>query len=221
MLDDVLASYHAALIDTDRRRAFEVVHEALDRGVTPEEIVFSVVIPAIDLTTKKVREDGELSLAQQIMGSQIGAAIVEEMVPRFSKKPEVVGRIVLGTSAGDFHGLGKRIVAGCLKARMIDVSDLGLNVTAERFVDEALTRDAHVIGISSMMVHTARGENGARKVRQILKQRGLEEKLRIIVGGAAYRWDHDLYKSVEADAWAENGILAGDVVCSLIREVRK
>jgi len=220
MLDDVLTSYYAAIVDTDRERALAVVHRALARGVSPEEIVFQVVVPAIELTMKSISDAGDVNLAQLFMGSQIGAAVVEKMIPRFSRKPETAGRIVLGTAAGDFHGLGKRIVAGCLKARMIDVLDLGVNVPAERFVDEALAGGAEVIGISSMMVHTARGENGALKVRQILRERNLEARVKIIVGGAAYRWDHDLYKAVEADAWAENGFLAGDVVCALIREVR-
>lgn len=221
MLDDVLTSYYAAIVDTDRERALSVVHRALAHGASPEEIVFHVVVPAIELTMKSFSDGGDVNLAQHFMGSQIGATVVEEMIPRFSRKPETEGRIVLGTAAGDFHGLGKRIVAGCLKARMIDVLDLGTNVPAERFVDEALAGGAQVIGISSMMVHTALGENGARKVRQILKERKLEARLKIIVGGAAYRWDHDLYKAVEADAWAENGILAGDVVGALIQEVRQ
>ncbi len=219
MLDDVLTSYYAAIVDTDRDRALAVVRDALTRGASPEEIVFDVVVPAIELTMKSISDAGDVNVAQHFMGSQIGATVVEEMIPLFSKMPETAGRIVLGTAAGDFHGLGKRIVAGCLKARMIDVVDLGLNVPAERFVDEAVARGAQVIGISSMMVHTARGENGALKVRQILRERDLEARLKIIVGGAAYRWDHDLCKAVEADAWAENGILAGDVVCALIQEV--
>jgi methanogenic corrinoid protein MtbC1 len=220
MLENVLRSYYEAIVDTNRDRALSVVHDALARGATPEEIVFHVVVPAIELTMKSISDAGDVNLAQHFMSSQIGAAVVDEMVPRFVSRPDVPGRIVLGTAAGDFHGLGKRIVAGCLKARMIDVVDLGLNVSAERFVAEAVACDAQVIGISSMMVHTARGEGGPLRVRQILKERKLETTLKVIVGGAAYRWDHDLYKVVEADAWAENGILAAEVVCRLIREVQ-
>lgn len=219
MLEDVLTSYYTAIIDTDRNRALAVVRDAVVRGASPEEIVFHVVVPAIERTMQTISEAGDVNLAQHFMGSQIGAEVVEDMIPLFSTKPEMAGRIVIGTAAGDFHGLGKRIVAGCLKARMIDVLDLGLNVPAERFVDEAVAAGAQVIGISSMMVHTAIGEHGARQVRQILRERKLEARLKIVVGGAAYRWDHDLYKTVEADAWAENGILAGDVVGTLIRQV--
>jgi methylmalonyl-CoA mutase cobalamin-binding domain/chain len=221
MFEQVIKAYNEAIFDTDRERALEVIHDAVNKGVSPEAIVFKVVIPAIELMIKSISESFDASLAQHFLTSQIAADVVEEMIPKFKKTPEVVGRVVMGTSMGDFHGLGKRIVIGCLNALMINVTDLGLNVPPERFVDEAVAHDAQVIGISSMMVHTARGENGCLKVRRILKERGLEGKIKIIVGGAPYRYDANLYKIVQADAWAEDGITAGKVITGLIKEVRK
>jgi methylmalonyl-CoA mutase cobalamin-binding domain/chain len=220
MFEQVIKAYNEAIFDTDRERALEVIHDAVNKGVSPEAIVFKVVIPAIELMIKSISESFNASLAQHFLTSQIAADVVEEMIPKFKKTPEVVGCVVIGTSQGDFHGLGKRIVIGCLNALMINVTDLGLNVPPERFVDEAVTHDAQVIGISSMMVHTARGENGCLKVRRILKERGLEGKIKIIVGGAPYRYDANLYKIVQADAWAPDGITAGKVITALIKEVR-
>jgi methanogenic corrinoid protein MtbC1 len=127
---------------------------------------------------------------------------------------------VIGNARGDLHALGKRIVIGCLKARMIDVKDLGVNVEPEKFVDEAVAFDAPVIAISAMMVHTARGEQGCIRVREVLRERKLEGKIKIAVGGAAFRFDHDLYKTVHADAWSEEAISAGKVIEDLISEVR-
>lgn len=220
MLEQVMNQYNEAIMDTDRDTALMVVNDALDLGITPEEVVFRIVVPAIELMMKSISENQGVSLAQHFMAAQIASEVVDEMVPRFAKKPEIVGRVVIGTSQGDFHGLGKRIVSGCLKAMMVEVTDLGLNVAPERFVDEALARKAQVIAISSMMVHTAKGENGCLRVRQILKERGVEKQLRIAVGGAPYRFDPELYRTVGADAWAENGITASRVITDLIREVR-
>ncbi|MHB9037373.1 MAG: hypothetical protein ACYC64_11965 [Armatimonadota bacterium] len=42
--------------------------------------------------------------------------------------------------------------------------------------------------------HTAIGENDCLKVQRILKERGLEDKIKIIVGGVPYRSDHELFK---------------------------
>jgi len=221
MLEQIVNQYNEAIMDTDRDKALLVVHDALDLGITPEEVVFRVVVPAIELMMRSVSESPGVSLAQHFMAAQIASEVVEELIPRFRIVPQNIGRVVIGTSQGDFHGLGKRIVSGCLKAMMVEVIDLGLNVVPERFVDEALAHHAQVIGISSMMVHTARGDNGCRRVREILRERGLEGRIKIAVGGAPYRFDPELYRTVGADAWAENGITACKVITDLIREVRQ
>jgi methanogenic corrinoid protein MtbC1 len=219
MLEQIIKAYNEAIFDTDRERALEVIHAAVKQGVSPEDVVFKIVIPAIEQMVKSISEDFDANLAQHFMTSQIAAEVVEEMLARFKTAPESVGRVVIGTAEGDLHSLGKRIVIGCLKAQMVEVFDLGINVPAERFVDEAVARDAQVIGISAMMAHTARGENGCLRVRQLLHERGLEGKIKIIVGGAPFRFDHDLYRVVQADAWAEDGITAGKIITELIREV--
>lgn len=220
MLEQIVAEYNEAIFDTDRDQALAVVHEALRQGVSPEDIVFKVVVPAIELMLKSISESFDANLAQHFLTAQIASEVTEAMLPRFAHKPATAGRIVIGTAWGDMHSLGRRIVSGCLKAMMVEVVDLGVNVPAERFVDEAVAHDAQVIGISAMMVHTARGENGCLKVREILKQRGLEDRIKIVVGGAPYRFDHELYRKVQADGWAADGISAGKVIANLIQEVR-
>jgi methanogenic corrinoid protein MtbC1 len=220
MKQSIRERYEQAVFDTDRQQALQVVEQALKIGMTPEEIVFEVVVPAIEDSISAVSVHRYTNLAQHFMASQIAAEVTEQMVPLFSQAPEIVGRMVIGTAAGDFHGLGKRIVSGCLKAQMVDVFDLGLNVPAERFVEQAITEGAGVIGISSMMVHTACSENGPQEVRRILRERGLEDRIRIIVGGAPYNHDDELYHTVQADAWARNGVAASPVVMRLLEEVR-
>jgi len=221
ILKKVIAAYSEAVFDTDRDKAFEVIHEAIAQGVTPEDIVFKVVIPSMEQMIKAISEDFDANLAQHFMASQIASQVTDEMVAQFQTSPEIIGRVVIGTSHGDMHTLGKRIVSGCLRSLMIDVVDLGVNVSAERFVDTALEQDAGIIAISSMMVHTARSEYGCLAVRQLLKQRQLEDRIKVIVGGAPYTWDRELYKVVQADAWASDGISAGKVIKDLIMEMHK
>lgn len=221
MLAQVITAYNEAVFDTDRERALDIIHQAVASGITPEDIVFKVVIPAMELMIKSISEDFDANLAQHFMASQIASQVTDEMVALFEKSPETVGKVVIGTSHGDMHTLGKRIVSGCLRSLMVEVIDLGVNVSAERFVDAALEHDAQVIAISSMMVHTARSEHGCLAVRQLLKQRGLEDRIKIIVGGAPFTWDTELYKTVKADAWASDGLSAGKVIKALILEVQQ
>lgn len=222
IFDQIVADFNEAIFDTDRETALNVIRNAVENGLTPEEVVFDIVTPSLDyFLTGRTGKKMDFNLAQHFMTSQIAAEITEEMVQKFKKPPEIIGRIVIGTAHGDLHSLGKRIVIGCLRAQMIEAIDLGVNVSPEKFVDEAVANNAQVIGISSMMVHTARGENGCIRVREILKQRGLEKKIKIIVGGAPFGFDSELYNVIQADAWAKDGLIAGEIVTKLIKEVQK
>lgn len=217
MLDDIIKAYNAAVFETDKDAAFAVVNDALARGLSAEDVVFKVVIPAVEEMMSSITRDPDANLAQHFMTAQIAAEVTEKMLEKFAHPPEIIGRVVIGTAAGDLHSLGKRIVMGCLKALMVEVEDLGVNVPAEKFVDAAVAANAQVIAVSAMMVHTASGDNGSRKVRQILRERGLENRIKIVVGGAPYRFDNELYKTVGADGWASDGIAAGRMIVDLIR----
>jgi methanogenic corrinoid protein MtbC1 len=220
MLDRIIKEYNEAVFETDKDAAFEVVDKALADGLSAEDVVFRVVIPAVEEMMADITRDPDANLAQHFMTAQIAAEVTEKMLVKFAHPPEIIGRVVIGTAAGDLHSLGKRIVMGCLKALMVEVEDLGVNVPAERFVDAAVAGNAQVIAVSAMMVHTATGENGARKVRALLKERGLENQIKIVVGGAPYRFDNELYKTVGADGWAADGIAAGKMIVDLIRAGR-
>jgi trimethylamine corrinoid protein len=211
-------AFDRAIFETDKTAARDAIASALEEGAAPESLVFEVVIPSLRVACDL--ESTCSSLAQHFMASVIACEATEDLVQRFASPPETVGRVVIGTARGDFHGLGARIVAGCLRASMIEVTDLGRDVEARRFVDESLAHDADVICISSMMLHTALGENGPSAVRRLLRDAGLERRLKVVVGGAPYNHDPDLWRRVGADAWADDGLVAGPLVAGLIESVR-
>lgn len=216
MLDKFIEEYNEAIYDTDRDRAKEVVRKALKTGVTPEKIIFELVVPAMNRMIRSISEDFDANLAQHFMTAQIAGEVTEDMLARIASPPLPVGRIVIGTAEGDIHSLGKRIVIGCLKAYMIESTDLGVNVPPEKFVEEALARKASVIGVSAMMLHTAAGENGPAGVRKILQEKNLEGQIRLIVGGAPFRFDPGLYRTIGADAFADDGIVAASIIRDFI-----
>jgi 5-methyltetrahydrofolate--homocysteine methyltransferase len=220
MLDAYIQSYNQAVFETDKQGALDVVNQALSDGFSPEDIVFKLVIPAVELMMTLIEKDPDANLAQHFMTAQIAADVTEKMLEKFSKPPEMIGRVVIGAAYGDLHSLGKRIVSGCLKSLMVDVIDLGTNVSAEKFVDTAVTENAQVIAVSAMMVHTATSEKGSLGVRALLQERGLEQQIKLAVGGAPYRFDPELYIQVGADAWAPDGVTAAKVIVDLIREVK-
>jgi methanogenic corrinoid protein MtbC1 len=220
MFPELVKAYNDAVYETDKDAAFDVVAQALKAGVTPEQVVFEIVVPAVEEMMSLITRDPDANLAQHFMTAQIASEVTDKMLERFRRPPEIVGRVVIGTAAGDLHSLGKRIVSGCLKSLMVDVIDLGVNVTAERFVDEAVRAQAHVIAVSAMMVHTATGADGSLGVRRLLRERALEGHIKLVVGGAPYRFDEQLFQAVGADAWAADGVRASRVIADLVRNAR-
>jgi 5-methyltetrahydrofolate--homocysteine methyltransferase len=220
MENNHLAAYYEAVFDTDRNRALAAIQQALDDGVTPEQVVFEIVIPCMEKMIGGILSDSLVTLSQHFLASQIAEEVTDMLIPRFETAPESRGHVVIGSSFGDFHGLGKKILCGCLRAKMFQVTDLGINIRPERFVEVALAGGAQVIGVSSMMVHTACGENGPRRVRRLLGEQGLEERIKLVVGGAPYRFNENLYREVGADAWGGTAIEGAEVIARLIREVR-
>jgi len=220
MIEAYIDAYNQAVFETDKAAALEVVNQALADGYSPEDIVFKLVIPAVEQMMAMIEKDPDANLAQHFMTAQIAADVTERMLEKFSQPPQMIGRVVIGAAYGDLHSLGKRIVSGCLKSLMVDVIDLGTNVSAEKFVDTAVAEDAQVIAVSAMMVHTATSEKGSLQVRALLRERGLEDKIKLAVGGAPYRFDPGLYLRVGADAWAPDGVTAAKVIVDLIRTVK-
>lgn len=219
MEDAHFTDYYDAVFDTDRERALAVIRRALDDGATPEEVIFSIVIPGMERMIGGMMSDSLVTLSQHFLASQIAEEVTDMLIPHFKTAPEMQGHVVIGASYGDFHGLGKKIVSGCLRAKMFQVTDVGINARPERFVEEACAVGAQVIGISSMMVHTAVGEQGPRRVRALLREQGLEGRIKIVVGGAPYRFHDTLYREVEADAWGATAIEGAEIIARLIREM--
>lgn len=220
MIEKAKKIYLEAILDTNRKQALEIIDASIQEGHSPETIIFKILIPVMEELGAIVRLGTDATLAQLYIAARISSQITERLIPQFSKKIEVSGTVVLGSAKGDFHGLGKKIIGGCLRTRMIEVVDLGLNVPPEKFIEEAVKHNAQVIGVSSMMLHTARGQDGPIKVREILQKEGLQNRIRLLVGGAPYRFHPTLYKEVGADAWSDNGLTATSIIEGLIKEVR-
>jgi methanogenic corrinoid protein MtbC1 len=220
-MHDLINQYNEAVFDTNKKSVEKIIEQALANGFTPEMIVFDMIVPSLDSMMVRLAEKGEVNLAQHFFASQIASDLTEMLLGKFSYDSEIQSTVIIGTSPADFHGLGKRIVSGCLKAHRMRIIDLGLNVAPDKFVDQAVQYKANIIAISSMMLHTATGENGCLRVREILKERKLESRIKIMVGGAPYRFDPKLYQTVQADSWGENGNMAGIIVAELLKNVKK
>jgi methylmalonyl-CoA mutase cobalamin-binding domain/chain len=109
-----------------------------------------------------------------------GVAILDERIKAEGRTRKSLGKIVIGTVKGDIHDIGKSVVAAVLQANGYDVVDLGIDVDKERFVKAVEEYDADCLGMSSLLT-LAIQEMGT--VIEKLKDEGLRDKIKVIVGG--------------------------------------
>jgi 5-methyltetrahydrofolate--homocysteine methyltransferase len=121
------------------------------------------------------------------------------------------GKVVIGTVKGDMHDIGKNLVGIMLEGAGYEVVDLGSDVPAEAFVDRAVAEDATVIGLSALLTTTM---TGMKQVVDLIRDRGLDHKLKVIVGGAPL--SKDFASEIGADGYGYDATSAVDLVNGLV-----
>ncbi len=146
-------------------------------------------------------ERGKLFLPHVMMAADAmtaGVKVLEADMPAGTGTKKL-GVIVNGTVEGDVHDIGKSIVSTMLQSAGFEVHDIGRDVPIKNFVEKAKEVNANMIGISALMTTTLQGQ---REVIELLKEEGMREKVKVMVGGApATRAWAD---KIGADCYAEN-----------------
>lgn len=157
------------------------IDELLQKGMLPEEIINSILIPAITEVGKKY-EQKEYFLPQLISGAEAMSCGTARLEPMLASGSESCSqdKVIIATVKGDIHDIGKNIVAVILRNYGLDVIDLGKDVPAETIIDTAVREQVKVICLSALMTTTM---GVMREVIELAKERGLFE-LRFVIGGA-------------------------------------
>ena len=142
-ITETTESYLDAILETDQEEALQIIDRALKGNIPPEDLVFNVVLPTMDQLLHRVSGDDGASLSQHFFIAKVSSMVVDSLLGKFHSRPACSGSIVLGTASGDFHGLGKKILTGCLATHMYTIHDAGLNVSPKKFVD--IAEEKHVL----------------------------------------------------------------------------
>lgn len=205
-----------AIRQSDRTEA-NVILDAWAGDVGYEETIREVLEPVMEQIGEMWVEEGQLTFAQVYVSAKITEDLLLKAAHRKQGVPQKPGaRIVIGNIEDDFHSLGRKLLAIFLEASGWEVHDLGNDVPAARFVDEALRLDARIIGVSAMMYNTALN---IRHVREEIDRRGLTERLRLAAGGAVFNIRPELVEAVGADGTARNALQACELMQRLLEDV--
>jgi methanogenic corrinoid protein MtbC1 len=176
-----------------------------------ERLIKDVLDPALILIGEEWSASGTFTLAQVY----IAAKVTEDVLGRIASMRKLPseclpskGPVVIGNIEEDFHALGRRMVGTFLRAEGWIVHDLGNDVPATVFVDKAREVGARVIGVSAMMMTTARN---IHRVRDEIDRRGLTGRIQLAVGGAVFRITPGLAEEVGGDGSAPDALGAADL----------
>ncbi len=203
-----------SIVNLDEEKALELANKAIKDGMNLMDVVergYSAGIREVG----ELWEEGEFFLPELMRGAEIMQKCLDLIIPHLKKGSEDIskGKVVIATIEGDIHSIGKTIVGTMLRAYGFEVHDLGSDVPAEKIVDVAIEKNADVIGVSALLTTTMFGQ---KKIIEILKERNLIDRFKVILGGAPVTssWVNEC----NADGFAENAIDAVKLVKSLLNK---
>jgi len=213
MASDLLSAIKESLINLDPDSTKRYVEEAIKSGVDVREIL-NAMSKAMEEVGKRY-ERGEYYVADLIVAAEIFEEVMNSLIKPLIRKEagEVIGRVVIGTVYGDIHDIGKNLVATFLEAAGFEVIDLGVDVPPEKFVEAVAKYNPDIVGMSALVTSTM---IHMRDVIDALKQAGLRDKVKVIVGGAPVT--EEFAKLIGADAYGENAFKAVEICKRLIED---
>ena len=205
-------SIEQALIAGRKEGTLRLVRAALEAGADPFALVGERLIPAITEVGAKY-ERREYFLPQLIRSAEAMQAAFAHLRPLLAadSREQVRPVIVLATVEGDVHDIGKNIVSLMLGNHGFEVVDLGKDVPAAKVVEEAVARNAALIGLSALMTTTM---VRMRDTVDLLRERKLDKK--VMVGGAVVT--DDFARSIGAH-YARDAVDAVRLAQTLARTV--
>ncbi|MDD6263040.1 MAG: corrinoid protein [Clostridiales bacterium] len=211
----VLTDISEALQKGKAKIVSQLVTQALDEGIAPGEILNNGLLAGMSVIGEKFQKNEvfvpEVLIAARAMNA--GTAILKPKLAAEGVEP--LGRVCIGTVEGDLHDIGKNLVKMMLEGKGIEVVDLGIDVSAEKFVDTAIEQNCSVICCSALLTTTM---NVMKDVVEKAKEKGVRDKVKIMVGGAPVT--QSFCDSIGADAYTSDAASAADKAAEFLAAMK-
>lgn len=183
-----------------------LIQEALSDGTTAQ-VILSAMIEAMSNVGNKFSA-GEIFVPEMLIAAKAMSKGVDGLKPALASAGAVsLGQCIIGTVAGDLHDIGKNLVCIMIESAGFDVIDLGVDVSANKFIDTIKDNpDVKVIALSALLTTTM---PSLKETVSAIKTSGLTG-FKVIVGGAPIT--ADFAKEIGADAYAPD---AGSAVVTV------
>jgi methanogenic corrinoid protein MtbC1 len=203
---EAIDAFEKALLSLDRVTAQNLLLQTAN-GYSSIERVENLIAPALERIGEGW-ERGQVALSQVYMSGRICEDLVDAMLPPGAPERKGQPRMALAVLE-DYHLLGKRVVYAVLRAAGFELLDYG-RVNAEQLVQQVHTDGVEVLLISALMLPSALR---VKDVRAGIERLGRDVK--IVVGGAPFRFDAQLWREVSADAMGRTASDALQIIHNL------
>lgn len=181
--------------------ALKLTNELLDAGTPPLEVL-DAYRAAMDVIGKRF-EEGEAFIPELILAGEMMTAASRIIKPRLAEEAtsEKLGKIVLGTVEGDIHDIAKDIVAFMLDLNGFEVTDLGVDVPAAKFVEAVKETGATIVGLSGFLTLAFDPMKDT-----VAALRDADSDVKIMIGGGQI--DEQIREYTKADAYGRDAMAA-------------
>ena len=199
-----------AVVEGDTDEAVRLTHEALAAGKPAREVLDLGLIPGISRVGDMFSQ-GEVFLPELLVSGEAMSEAIAVLEPELSRADvPPTGKLLIGTVQGDVHDIGKNIVIMMMKSNRWQVDDLGVDVSPQTFCSAVAGGHYDILGISALLTMTT---PVAEETIRELKQAGLRDKVKIMVGGAPMT--REWADQIGADGYASDASEAVKVAASL------
>ncbi len=213
------------------QEAVEAVRQALADGADPQRLIDDEMIAAMT-QLGQLFEEGKAFVPQLLMAGRAMKAAMQ-VVRQFTidnsqltidnsqftidnstlnTQHSTFGTVVIGTVKGDLHDIGKNLVAAMLEGVGFRVVNIGIDVSAQTFIDEVKKHQPDVLALSALLTTTM---PYMREVIDALEREGIRQQVKVIVGGAPV--SQRFADEIGADGYSDNANSAVALVKKLLK----
>ena len=170
-----------AIIKSDIKKAVEETKKALDAGTDVQDILDKGLIAPMDEVGARFAS-GKMFVPQMLRSAKAMQECMVLMKPHLKDQDiNFKGKVVIGTVKGDLHDIGKNLVSMMMEGAGFTIIDLGVDITADAFVEKVKETGADILALSALLSTTM---PGMKETIEALKNAGLREKVKVMIGGA-------------------------------------
>lgn len=177
-----LSPLSAAVVEGDFSAASQETSTLLDDGVTAQAVLNEHLIPAMN-EVGRLYDEGEYFVPELLMAAKAMQDSMAVLDPYLKAGGvEKIGKIVIGTVAGDMHDIGKNLVASMLEGAGFEVTDLGVDVPVTKFVETVKSVSGPMTLALSALLTTTMPQ--MKEIIDALDASGDRNRVRVMIGGA-------------------------------------